>query len=238
MREIKTLQSAIDKADKVKVTILRSVREDNVTSREILCSNCGRVSMVQDQTLTRWVKKGIQYCSMCNGVFKSMSPENKVNSLNAELPIIYKSRIEVVEYLGYKSEKQHSYCLVRFKDCGHTKEYCCVTLRQVAKQGKSLKCDVCSNSGSAGEYWASKILPNDFDPQVPYACIATTKRRWIADFYSESRKMIIEITTEGQLRTDEYSNNIKEKKEWCQQEGITLVIIDNINKLEDIVQSL
>lgn len=244
MREIKTLKAALEKAKLVEVEIIRSLRDDSIktTYREILCSKCSEVSKIQDQTFSRWAKTNIKYCAGCHGATKGISDVLRVTRLNEELPSLYSQKLEVIEYLGYRAEKQHSYCTVQFKECSHCKEYCCVTLRQIVKQGKALKCDECAilnkSSKSSMEVWSEELIPTSFETQVPYSCIAHTTRKWIADFYDKESQTIIEVTTEGQGRKHMYSSNIYEKRLWCAQNNINFIVADNIHKLEDIVRAL
>ncbi len=240
MQEINTTEKAIERAKLLEVEILRSLRiNGNTTVREIKCGKCNNTSQVQDQTFTRWVKAGKKHCSICNGATKGIPAEVKVQQLNNALPELYKTKVEVIEYLGYDSAKSHGYCLVLFKECKHTKKYCCATLKQISKQGKALKCDTCPSSNtSVMEQWSNQVLPTWLEKQVPYACIANTSRRWIADYYDSITNTIIEVTTSGQQQANEYSVNMQEKKEWCMENSIALIVVNNINSLKDIVRSL
>lgn len=238
MREIKTLKTAVTKADNIGVTILRSLREGNTTFREIHCPNCENTTNVQDQTLSRWSKQGRKFCAICNGANKGIPDNVRISRLNEEMPVLYKNKIKVVEYLGYNPEIRHSFVLVEFTNCKHTKEYNTTTLRNMMKAGKAFKCDTCGNmSASVMEDWCNELFTN-LEKQVPYACIGSTKRRWIADYYDENTNTIIEVTTEGQQHQGKYTSNILEKIEWCKLNNINIKVINNLNELDDIVRAL
>lgn len=106
------------------------------------------------------------------------------------------------------------------------------------KQGKALRCDQCEHSSkSTIETWTDEAL-EQLEKQVPYACLGSTTRRWVADYYDNSSNTIVEVTTSGQKSNSHYSSNLEEKSEWCKLNSIRLIVVDNINKLEDIVQTL
>lgn len=237
VREISTTNTAIQKAEKMKVNIVKSLRYDKHTSRVIYCGNCGYTTEVQDQTFSRWFKKGQVYCGICNNAQKNIPEEVKVSQLNERRPDAYKSIIKVVKYLGYNTKTTQAYCEVEFLSCGHTKEYSTTTLGSMMRKGKAFKCDICGTSkqGSAIEDIVAQYLP-DFERQVPYACVKPTNRRWIADFYKNS--VIIEVSTGNTRSQEEYSVNLEEKRLWCESNGIKFILISDLNTIKDIVHDL
>lgn len=241
MREIKTTAAAIKKAEAMKLVIVASYRDDEkqCTIRNIRCNNCNNITSVQDQTFSRWFKRGVTFCSICNGAVKGVPNSVRVDRLNNRLTAAYSNKVQVVEYLGYRGDKRHGFCLVKFLHCGHTKEYNASTFSAMVKQGKAFKCDTCDDisSKSTMESWSDDILPAEFEKQVPYACIATTDRRWVADYYNKYTNTIIEVTTSGQLNSAIYSSNIVEKEAWCIEHNIKFIVIANLHELEDIVRT-
>jgi transcription elongation factor Elf1 len=237
VREISTTETAHKKAEKMLVSIIKSLRYDKHTSRVIKCPNCGYTTEVQDQTFSRWFKKGQVFCGICNNAQKNVPDEVKVAQLNDRRPEAYKSIIKVEKYLGYNTKTTQAYCEIKFLGCGHTKEYSTTTLGSMMRKGKAFKCDICGTSkqGSAIEDVVSRYLPS-FERQVPYACIGDTKRRWVADFYKDN--IIIEVSTGNTRSQEEYSTNLEEKRLWCKSNGIKFILISDINTIKDIVHDL
>ena len=246
MKILEITQAVKDKAETMGLSVVEVLRdqEKKVTFISIYCKQCEQITTIQQQTFGRWFKKGTQFCGICHGSNKSIPDSFRITRLNDARPEVYKTKIEVVEYLGYESSKDHSYCIVKFLDCGHTKKYSTSTLKNLFKQGKALRCNTCyaeaQDSTSSMETWARGLLSGfDFEYQVKYQEIANTnKTRWVADFYSPSLQVIIEVTTQGQAVKAGYNNNLQDKLSWAKAHGIDLKIVSNINELEDIVQSL
>jgi len=239
MKEIPTSSVCLDRAKQMKVEVLKSIRYSNYTSRSILCSNCNYTTEIQDQTFIRWHKKGNIFCGICNGAQKNIPDEVKVAQINSRRPPAYLKLVEVVEYLGYNKETTQAYCTVKFLKCSHTKKYSTTTLGHLFSKGKGLRCDICNSNISCIEQLVEdKYLDESFEIQVPYACMGNTKRRWIADFYSEQLNTIIEVTSGNLQSTEDYSNNIEEKKLWCREQNIEFILINSINNIEDIVRTL
>lgn len=246
MKILEITQAVKDKAEDMGLMVVELLRdtEKKVTFVSIYCKQCEQITTIQQQTFGRWHKNSIKYCGICHGSNKSIPDHFRIIRLNESRPEVYKTKVEVVEYLGYESSKDHSYCSVKFLDCGHTKKYSTSTLKNLFKQGKALRCDMCyakrQDCTSSMEKWASGLLSSfDFKHQVKYHEIAPTdKTRWVADFYSPSLQIIIEVTTQGQALKADYNNNLQDKLEWAKTNGIDLRIVSNINELEDIVQSL
>lgn len=240
MKEIDTKGACLLRAEAVGVKIIRSIRYDKHTSREILCNQCNRVTEIQDQTLRRWADKGNKFCGICNGALKNVPYDVKVDQLNAKRPKMYIRLIEVVEYLGYNPDTTQAYCIVKFIKCQHTKKYSTTTLGGLFKHGKGFKCDICNSNTSCIEQLVSdnNYLDKSFEPQVPYACFIPTTRRWVADFYSEKLNTVLEVTSGGLKTRGDYSENLEDKRQVCIDNGIRFFAIKSINDIEDIVQTL
>lgn len=172
MREINTAKAAHAKAEKLKVKVIVSLRDDSrkCTYRRIEYLKCGSVYDIQDQTFSRWVRVGKEYCGYCNGSQKALPPELKARQLNDKLVgSIYEELVEVVTYLGYLTEKDQAYCTLKFLSCGHLKKYSTSVFGHMLREGKAFRCDECvQTTTSEIERVVGSKLPVHYKPQVHY----------------------------------------------------------------------
>lgn len=237
--KIVTTELILNRARNCGLEVLTSRRDGNVPKHTYICGGCKATKEVNSATLKRWEDTGYSHCPFCRGIMKGATSEEHVISLNAARPEFYVSEVEATDYLGYRANKKHSYCIIKFLTCNHDKEYNCTTFKGMMKQGKAFKCDVCNSSTSAQETLATKKVRElrlDIAEQVPYANLYPCDRDWTADYVIGNT--IVEVTTIGMINKDSYRISLREKSLSAAKAGFLVFPVTDITCIQDIVRSL
>lgn len=201
------------------------------------CLGCKEERTTLKGTLRRWESKQLKYCSLCRsapGLSKSID-YYRSKFKNTEFSII-----EVLD--GRTLKLVHNSCgteVTRGTQHTITSEYlCCPTcdggasnyiftsgMSKQERLAKEKVVDYCDKLGIEYEF------------EVLYKTFCDTKRAYRLDVYFPEYRTGLEITTKGN-KLPNYHSNLAEKIEVAKNNNINIIIVTEIAKIKDIVQSL
>ncbi len=227
------------KCNDCNLTLNGTERKNNATLIKYTCNKCGTSHVVQGATLRKWWDSNTKNCPDCRGSIKGRSDEARMALFSEKLKFPYSRFVKPHSLL--KTYKSHGRVLLEFSCCGAKKEYNTSSLTQIVKEGGALSCDNCTYETSAMEHYVEDLilhLAPDLivDKQVPYDAVKDCDRSWRVDFLI-NRSILVEVTT-GLTDKAEYSENLENKRVWCEEHGVSLYIITSLHEVEDIVRSI
>jgi hypothetical protein len=197
------------------------------------CGKCGKWSSTTRETLDKWYKSNIKYCSTCRGA--SGVPKS-TEYYQQFLPDDFKCMRVLPEPGNTKIEVIH-------KPCSNIKVY---SSRHVLDPERDyLVCNFCDNRDgfdSVVEKEVVQHLKSTFPDieillQVKYSDLVKTDRRWVLDLYIPSINLALEITTKSN-NFEGYFDNLTEKLSILTNNSFIAKVAYSKEMAEDIVRSL